>query len=226
MQYDNGNRFSGQWCEGTKVHGNTTMSHNGKFKRNQDKKNGRIKTYATNVEPSFVASASSNNGTIGGGNGNVKASAKRTVGSGGNVNVKSTVPRTVVSDSVRALTPSSPKQHAEMNNETKQNPKKQAALRDYKALYNTAHVVKNMLFTDLYGDRGRYTGEVNDQTFPHGLGSMTYDHGLMQEGNWINGVLGDDGSTTSTAKNFNLQRSRERTALERQPRRRAKSIDP
>eukprot|EP00580_Thalassiosira_gravida_P012274 CAMPEP_0201632176 /NCGR_PEP_ID=MMETSP0493-20130528/5900_1 /ASSEMBLY_ACC=CAM_ASM_000838 /TAXON_ID=420259 /ORGANISM="Thalassiosira gravida, Strain GMp14c1" /LENGTH=341 /DNA_ID=CAMNT_0048103641 /DNA_START=865 /DNA_END=1887 /DNA_ORIENTATION=+ len=184
MLYDNGNRFSGQWCEGTKVHGNTTMCHNGKFKRNQDKKIGKMKNNVTNVEPSFVASANSNNGTIGGGNGSVEASATRTFGSGGNVNVKSTVPRTVVSGSVRALTPTSPKQHAEMNNETKQKPNKQAALRDYKALYNTAHVVKNMMFIDLYGDRGRYTGEVNDQKIPHGLGVMTYDHGLMQEGNW------------------------------------------
>jgi len=226
MLYDNGNRFSGEWCEGTKVHGNTTMSHNGKFKRNQDKKNGKKENNTTNVESSFMASANSNYGTIGGDNGSVKASVTRTVGSGGNVNIKSTVPRTAVIGSVRASTPTSPKEHAEINNETKQNPNKQAALRDYKALYNTAHVVKNMLFVDLYGDRGRYTGEVNDQRIPHGLGSMTYDHGLIQEGNWINGVLGDDGSTTSAAKNKNPQRRRERTARERQPRRRAKSIDP
>lgn len=67
-----------------------------------------------------------------------------------------------------------------------QEQQKQAALREYKELYNsTAQVVKNMLFVDYYGDRGRYTGEVNESKLPHGSGEIRYDHGLVQEGKWV-----------------------------------------
>jgi hypothetical protein len=42
-----------------------------------------------------------------------------------------------------------------------------------------------MRFVDYYGDPGRYTGEVNDVNMPHGMGEMTYDHGLVQDGKWV-----------------------------------------
>ncbi len=67
-------------------------------------------------------------------------------------------------------------------------------LKEYRDLYKSAgtvpddvekQTVKNMKFIDFYGDPGRYTGEVNDQKMPHGMGQMTYDHGLVQEGNWV-----------------------------------------
>mmetsp|Transcript_26312 Transcript_26312/g.53356 ORF Transcript_26312/g.53356 Transcript_26312/m.53356 type:complete len:619 (-) Transcript_26312:283-2139(-) len=82
-------------------------------------------------------------------------------------------------------------------------------LKEYRDLYKSAvavpddiekQTVKNMKFIDFYGDPGRYTGEVNDQKMPHGMGQMTYDHGLVQEGNWTNGIL-DEGSIISMPKN-------------------------
>jgi hypothetical protein len=49
--------------------------------------------------------------------------------------------------------------------------------------------VRGMEWTDLNGDKGRYTGEVNKDELPHGRGIMKYDFGLMAEGEWVNGVL-------------------------------------
>ena len=37
--------------------------------------------------------------------------------------------------------------------------------------------VKKMPFTDQFGDFGLYTGQVNDESRPHGKGSMKYDNG-------------------------------------------------
>ena len=38
---------------------------------------------------------------------------------------------------------------------------------DYKKIYNNdSTVVKNMIFTDVYADKGRYTGEVNAKKLP------------------------------------------------------------
>jgi len=48
---------------------------------------------------------------------------------------------------------------------------------------------RGMEWTDLNGDSGRYTGEVNDDQLPHGRGIMRYDFGLIAEGEWNNGVL-------------------------------------
>ena len=48
-----------------------------------------------------------------------------------------------------------------------------------------AKKVKGMTFVDYYGDPGRYTGEVNDANMPHGMGEITYDHGLVQGGKWV-----------------------------------------
>lgn len=36
---------------------------------------------------------------------------------------------------------------------------------------------------------GRYTGEVNENKLPHGVGEITYDHGLVQEGKWVSFLL-------------------------------------
>ncbi|KAL3800116.1 hypothetical protein HJC23_001037 [Cyclotella cryptica] len=49
--------------------------------------------------------------------------------------------------------------------------------------------VRGMEWTDLNGDSGRYTGEVNSDKMPHGFGVMKYDFGLIAEGEWNNGVL-------------------------------------
>ena len=67
---------------------------------------------------------------------------------------------------------------------------KQNALKNYKKLYiNDSTVVKNMIFTDIYADKGRYTGEANAKKLPHGRGELTYDHGLVQHGNWVSGYV-------------------------------------
>lgn len=49
--------------------------------------------------------------------------------------------------------------------------------------------VRGMEWTDVNGDSGRYTGEVNTSELPHGHGIMKYDFGLIAEGEWSNGVL-------------------------------------
>jgi hypothetical protein len=49
--------------------------------------------------------------------------------------------------------------------------------------------VRGMEWTDLNGDSGRYTGEINSSRLPHGFGVMKYDFGLIAEGDWNNGIL-------------------------------------
>jgi hypothetical protein len=49
--------------------------------------------------------------------------------------------------------------------------------------------VRGMEWTDLNGDAGRYTGEVNKDELPHGKGIMKYNYGLIAEGEWVSGVL-------------------------------------
>jgi len=198
MVYNNGKRFSGEWCEGTTIHGKTT----GHKQRPKKKDNKKDKMRDRSREPASKAD-SSKNGT----------SSSSSINNG---------------SSVRATTTTT-EQDKESKNEKQ---KKQEALREYKNLYNTkAQVVKNMLFVDFYGDRGRYTGEVDDKTMPHGVGAITYDHGLVQEGKWTNGVLDEDnGSTTSGPKKSPQRDSREGMARERRSsasfRRRARSKDP
>ena len=71
--------------------------------------------------------------------------------------------------------------------------RRNGAMEEYTNLFNTsAKVVKDLPFIDLDGDAGKYTGEVNDKLLPHGQGSLTYNHGLIQEGNWTNGFVDDD----------------------------------
>lgn len=50
-----------------------------------------------------------------------------------------------------------------------------------------ARPVYNMGYTDPYGDYGVYSGEVDDNSRPHGKGKMKYDNGIFYDGNWIHG---------------------------------------
>jgi len=53
---------------------------------------------------------------------------------------------------------------------------------------NRTHLaVKNMPFTDTFGDAGIYTGQVNDNGRPDGKGSMKYNSGIFYEGTWTDG---------------------------------------
>jgi len=53
---------------------------------------------------------------------------------------------------------------------------------------NRTHLaVKNMPFTDNFGDFGFYSGQVNDNGRPDGKGSMKYDNGIFYEGTWTDG---------------------------------------
>eukprot|EP00569_Conticribra_weissflogii_P001138 CAMPEP_0171355230 /NCGR_PEP_ID=MMETSP0878-20121228/45113_1 /TAXON_ID=67004 /ORGANISM="Thalassiosira weissflogii, Strain CCMP1336" /LENGTH=983 /DNA_ID=CAMNT_0011861223 /DNA_START=26 /DNA_END=2975 /DNA_ORIENTATION=+ len=55
-------------------------------------------------------------------------------------------------------------------------------------------VVCGMPWTDVNGETGSYTGEVNSLNIPDGMGSMRYDNGVVAEGNWKDGEIdGDDG---------------------------------
>jgi len=210
MHYRNGKRFSGEWCEGSMVHGKMTTSRSGKFKKKADREDGRRDNKSNKETSSKVR-------------GNGKSGSSSGIGSGRAMGPQSVV--NGVSDSVKA-TPTTLEQERQTQQKPNLEQRKQDALRDYKALYNTAQVVKNMLFVDFYGDRGRYTGEVNEQTVPHGMGAITYDHGLVQEGNWTNGVLDEDGSITSAAKNSEQHNSKDGMELDRKPRRRTRSKDP
>lgn len=61
------------------------------------------------------------------------------------------------------------------------------------------HTVKQMTYTDPYGDMGLYTGEVDEESRPHGKGKMKYDNGVFYEGNWVHGKKDDDlGQTDMT----------------------------
>ena len=47
--------------------------------------------------------------------------------------------------------------------------------------------VKQMPFTDQFGDYGMYTGHVNEEGRPDGKGSMKYENGVFYEGTWTDG---------------------------------------
>lgn len=51
---------------------------------------------------------------------------------------------------------------------------------------NTVH---GMPWIDRLGKSGSYTGDINEQSQPHGKGVMKYDFGLIAEGEWVNGLL-------------------------------------
>lgn len=47
--------------------------------------------------------------------------------------------------------------------------------------------VKQMPYTDQFGDFGMYSGAVNEDGRPHGKGSMKYENGVFYEGTWTDG---------------------------------------
>ena len=49
--------------------------------------------------------------------------------------------------------------------------------------------VDRMKWSDKFGKAGRYSGDVNADYVPHGMGSMYYDFGLTVEGRWVDGTL-------------------------------------
>jgi hypothetical protein len=49
--------------------------------------------------------------------------------------------------------------------------------------------VNGLPWSDYNGQSGRYTGEVNEEYLPHGLGEMVYDRGVVSSGIWYKGVL-------------------------------------
>ena len=48
-----------------------------------------------------------------------------------------------------------------------------------------------MAYTDPFGDSGLYTGEVDEESRPHGKGKMKYDNGIFFEGTWYYGCKND-----------------------------------
>eukprot|EP00986_Skeletonema_menzelii_P002647 scaffold737_cov120-Skeletonema_menzelii.AAC.1 len=75
-------------------------------------------------------------------------------------------------------------------------------------------LVKRMMWLDYYGDPGEYTGEVDSSGMPDGKGSMKYDHGLIQDGNWrrgqfIEGSDEDVGKKKPSAKATKSSRRKE-----------------
>ena len=176
MVYDNGAKYDGTWSEGSKVHGKTTqkprgVEAGGGGKESGGKSGGIVsgksggKAGLRNASP-FGRRAGVGSRTENGNNGG-KASKLMSPDKD--------------KDGEKSQPSSSQKQPS-------QRPQQQQPdlYKEYCELYNaSAKVVKNMKFIDFYGDPGRYTGEVNDQKMPHGMGEMTYDHGLVQEGKWV-----------------------------------------
>ena len=147
--YQNGDRYEGTWCEGSKVHGKTSRAKgsssisSSRPVRDEDGSRGPDRNSHRRMKRS---DSSSHDGS---------ASTGR------------------------------PKP---------QDIKKQ--MEDYREMYTDAFPVileakkvKGMRFVDYYGDPGRYTGEVNDANMPHGMGEITYDHGLVQGGKWVSAQL-------------------------------------
>jgi hypothetical protein len=56
----------------------------------------------------------------------------------------------------------------------------------------SAACLAKMPYTDHFGCRGLYSGEVNSFGQPHGKGFLTYDDGGVNEGIWENGVCAED----------------------------------
>ncbi|KAL7495046.1 hypothetical protein ACHAWT_003799 [Skeletonema menzelii] len=57
------------------------------------------------------------------------------------------------------------------------------------------NVVKDMPFTDRFGDSGIYTGQVNENGRPDGKGSMKYNNGIFYEGTWTDGSQDEKAAT-------------------------------
>jgi hypothetical protein len=70
-----------------------------------------------------------------------------------------------------------------------------------------------MPWTDLIGESGLYTGEIDENGEPHGMGMMRYHDGSVLEGEWFHGELqrrresgggqdGNQGQVRSVATRF------------------------
>ena len=49
--------------------------------------------------------------------------------------------------------------------------------------------VEGMKWSDKFGKTGRYSGDVNADYIPNGMGSMQYNFGLTVEGRWVDGTI-------------------------------------
>lgn len=68
------------------------------------------------------------------------------------------------------------------------------------------HPVSQMCFTDPFGDAGMYTGEVDEESCPHGKGKMRYDNGIFYEGNWVHGKKNDSQGASDQMNNATRER--------------------
>eukprot|EP00581_Thalassiosira_minuscula_P004454 CAMPEP_0183736962 /NCGR_PEP_ID=MMETSP0737-20130205/50686_1 /TAXON_ID=385413 /ORGANISM="Thalassiosira miniscula, Strain CCMP1093" /LENGTH=621 /DNA_ID=CAMNT_0025971121 /DNA_START=263 /DNA_END=2128 /DNA_ORIENTATION=+ len=68
--------------------------------------------------------------------------------------------------------------------------------------------VSSMNYTDPYGDSGLYSGEVDDESRPHGKGKMKYENGIFYQGNWINGYKDETQGNSSGHQAMNATRER------------------
>jgi len=73
---------------------------------------------------------------------------------------------------------------------------------------NKNHPVSSMGYTDPYGDSGLYSGEVDEESQPHGRGKMKYDNGIFYEGNWIHGSKDETQGDASGDQQTNATRQR------------------
>jgi len=84
--------------------------------------------------------------------------------------------------------------------------------------------VKNMMWTDVNGRRGSYTGEVDAKFIPNGQGSMIYEDGAVKEGEWKHGGMKSPGRSRPMASE---RSSRSRSASVRPgARSRSTSVTP
>ena len=174
LLYPNGDRYDGTWCDGSKVHGKTSKSKSSSRFGRDDAKD---LPFRDNNPASPGKEKSPGSQRI-----------KITDSHDG-----STRTRKTNSSHKTPLNQSLKQQMDEYRNlyqevfpvaleEKVKAPKKTPKNIEDKL---QAQVVKNMRFVDFYGDPGRYSGEVNEKKMPHGLGEMTYDHGLIQGGKWV-----------------------------------------
>lgn len=80
-------------------------------------------------------------------------------------------------------------------------------------------VVRKMKWKDYYGDPGEFTGEVDASGMPDGKGSMTYDHGLIQDGYWRKGQFleGSDAVEAGKKKSSNPKAASSKSARRKEP---------
>eukprot|EP00970_Alexandrium_tamarense_P008458 scaffold1618_cov196-Alexandrium_tamarense.AAC.18 len=192
LVYGNGTKYDGTWCEGSKVHGKTGKSKSGAFSSRGD------------TSKTSASGNSSHGGKESGARGRVPPRPPQQQMSQ-QPRPQSTTPPKQQSQRQQSQCLAPPKQQPQSPvplAQPKQQLQKQQLeiatdMKEYRDLYtSTLLTVKNMKFIDFYGDPGRYTGEVNEKKMPHGMGVQTYDHGLVQEGKWTNGIL-DEGSVMS-----------------------------